>query len=102
MFVVIKVITKEQLKKYGLKLLFEMKEEEYEVLEEEFKVILQQMDLISKIDGIEKVEPMTFPYFLERTTFREDKIENTVSTEEFLSNVSVQKENQVKVPKVVE
>ena len=38
----------ETLKKYAGKLLFDMKEEEYETLQKEFDVIIKQMELIEK------------------------------------------------------
>ena len=56
------MITKELLKKYASKLMFDMKDEEYETLQKEFDVMLKQMELIGKIEGINEVEPMTFPY----------------------------------------
>ena len=95
------MISKEKLKDYAGKLMFDMEEEEYETLQQEFEVILKQMDLISKIDGIEKVEPMTFPYDLYFSKLREDVAEECLTTEEALSNADEVKNNQVKVPKVV-
>ena len=56
------MITKELLKKYASKLMFDMKDEEYDTLQKEFDVMLKQMELIGKIEGIDEVEPMTFPY----------------------------------------
>ena len=41
-----------------------MNDEEYKTLENEFDVILKQMEFIDKIDGIEEVTPMTFPFEL--------------------------------------
>ena len=40
------VITKEMLKDYAKKLMFDMDDNEYETLEDEFKTILKQMELI--------------------------------------------------------
>ena len=54
------MISKEQLKDYA-KLMFDMSDEEYETLQQEFDIIIKQMELISKIEKIEAVEPMTFP-----------------------------------------
>ena len=55
-------ITRENIQDYALKLMFKMKEEEFPSFEKEFETILKHMDLIGQIDGIEKVEPMTFPF----------------------------------------
>ena len=51
-------ITKENIQDYALKLMFKMKEEEFDSFEKEFVTILKHMDLIGQIDGIEKVEPI--------------------------------------------
>ena len=46
------MIEKEKLEMYAEKLLFKMNDSEYETLQQEFEVILKQMDLIGKIEGI--------------------------------------------------
>lgn len=96
------MITKEKLKDYAAKLMFDMNEEEYDTLVKEFDVILKQMDLIGEIEGIETVEPMTFPYQIDHARFRKDEIKDTLETEDALKNSSEVDQNQVKVPKVVE
>ncbi len=96
------MITKENLKKYASKLMFDMNDNEYEVLMQEFDVILDQMELIGKIENISDVEPMTFPYIIKRDVLREDEATNLMTTEELLSNVKEVERNQIKVPKVVE
>lgn len=96
------MITKELLKKYASNLMFNMSDEEYNTLLDEFEIILNQMDLIDKIDGIDMVEPMTFPFLTYDKELREDIIEDSLSTEEVLKNASYKTNNQVQVPKVVE
>ena len=96
------MITKDKLEIYAGKLLFKMNDDEYEVLRGEFDIILKQMDLIGKIDGIEQIEPMTFPYVLERTYMREDNPVNLLSTDDLMKNSRENKNSQVIVPKVVE
>ena len=96
------MIEKEKLRDYARKLMFEMNDEEYTTLQQEFEVILKQMNLISKIDNIYNVEPMTYPFELNNIELREDKINNELETKEVLINVSEQENNQIKVPKVVE
>ena len=49
-------ITRDNIQDYALKLMFKMKEEEFPSFEKEFETILKHMDLITEIDGIEKVE----------------------------------------------
>ncbi len=96
------MIEKEKLQDYARKLMFEMNDEEYKTLQEEFEVILKQMDLISKIDNITNVEPMTYPFELNNVNLREDIVNNELTTNDILINVSDKENNQIKVPKVVE
>lgn len=96
------MITKDKLKDYAAKLMFDMKDEEYETLEQEFEVILKQMDLIEKIDGIKDITPMTFPFCTYTRELREDEVKNTITKEELLLNAKESLNDQIKVPKVVE
>ena len=96
------MITKELLKDYANKLMFDMNEEEYATLEGEFEVILKQMDLIENIENIKNVEPMTFPYLKENVILRDDSITRTIDYTEALSNAKEVKDREIKVPKVVE
>lgn len=95
------MITKEKLKKYASKLMFDMKDEEYETLLKEFDVILKQMDLIGEIDELSSAEPMTFPFVTYDTTLREDVPKESLSKDEILKNAKQTLNDQVKVPKVV-
>ena len=96
------MIEKEKLKKYARLLMFEMDEEEYTTLQEEFDTLLKQMDLIGQIEGIEKVEPMTFPFKNTDATLREDEVGDYLTVGEVLANAKHQVSDQVKVPRVVE
>ena len=96
------MIEKEKLEMYAEKLLFRMNDEEYKTLQKEFDVILKQMDIISKIEGISEVTPMTFPFEKEGTHFREDEVCDELTVEEVLANAKETSYEQVKVPKVVE
>lgn len=96
------MIEKDQLKKYASKLMFDMNEEEYDTLQNEFEIILKQMDLISKIKGIDLVEPMTFPFITYEAKLREDKVVESLDVDDVLKNAKYVINNQVKVPKVVE
>ena len=98
------MIEKEKLKDYAAKLMFDMKDIEYETLQQEFDVILKQMDLIGNIPNIQEVEPMSFPFVTYQATLREDEVEevDVLTVGEVLSNCKHQLKDQVKVPKVVE
>ena len=96
------MVTKEKLKNYASKLMFDMKDEEYETLLNEFDVILKQMDLIGDIDNISDVEPMTFPFELEDVELRNDFDSRNIEIEDALSNTGSKKGREIRVPKVVE
>ena len=91
------MITRDVLDNLAKKLMFKMNDEEYKTLENEFDVILKQMEFIDKIDGIEEVTPMTFPFEL---NLDDDK--NEIDFNDMVINVKDYDDNRVKVPKVVE
>ena len=96
------MITKEKLKSYANKLMFDMNDNEYETLLQEFDVIEQQMDLVANIEGIDNVKPMTFPFDMDYVTLRNDEEINTRDYMDALSNANDVKGREIKVPKVVE
>lgn len=96
------MITKEKLKDYAAKLMFDMEDSEYETLAKEFEIFEKQMDLIGKVDELNQVEPMTFPYVIYEAEFREDEVKEELETEDVLKNAKHVDRDQVRVPKVVE
>lgn len=94
-------ITRENIQDYALKLMFRMKEEEYDSFEKEFETILSHMDLIGKIDGIENVETMTFPFVNDDVTLREDVANSSLTTEDALKNAKDVIYDEIKVPKII-
>ena len=96
------MITKEKLKNYAGKLMFDMNDEEYETLQQEFEVILKQMDLIGNIENINTVEPMTFPFELDGVELRDDSESRNIEIEDALRNTGSKKGREIRVPKVVE
>lgn len=96
-----KKVNKEILKEAANKMLFDMSEEQYATLLKEFDVILKQMDLISQIEGVDDVEPMTFPYPVYSTYLREDVVKETLTQEEALKNAKDVSHGMIKLPKVV-
>ena len=57
-----KEVNKEVLKDAANRLLFDMKDEEYETLLNEFGAIQHQLELIGYIKGADDVSPLTFPF----------------------------------------
>ena len=96
------MVTKENLKKYADKLMFDMKDSEYEILLNEFDTILKNMELIYDIDNIDNVEPMHFPYELDEVILRDDKITYNIPSNEVTQNAKEVINGQVKIPKVVD
>ena len=94
-------ITRDNIQDYALKLMFKMKEEEFSAFEKEFETILKQMDFITQIDGIEKVEPMTFPFKNKDVKLRSDIASSNLTSEEALKNAKETVYGEVKVPKIV-
>lgn len=93
--------TKEMVNDYADKLLIGLTEEENEMVLNEFEIIDQNIDLINKIPGIEKIEPMThcldnFIYEL-----REDEPEESIEIEKILQNCDLKTDREVELPKVV-
>jgi len=95
-------ITKDKLKEYAEKLMFKLEEFEYDTLVREFDIILEQMNLIEGIEGIENIEPMTFPFALEDVRFRKDEVNDTINREDVVKNAKEKIGYEIKVPKVVE
>ena len=94
--------TKEMINDYADKLLIGLTEEENRMVLEEFDEIDANIDLINEIDNIEKVEPMS--HCLDDFIFelREDEITPSVPIDVIFSNCDSMRNDEVKVPKVVE
>ena len=95
------MVTKEKLKDYAARLMFDMDDAGYDRTLKEFETIEKHMALIGEIKDIEKVEPMTFPYEIYHATLREDIAKECLTTEEVLKNSKENKADQIKVPRVV-
>ena len=94
-------ITLELLKNCANNLMFDMKEEEYETLDKEFDTLIKQMSLMDDIEGINDVEPMTFPFDCSTDYLREDVEGEMLDSKEVLRNAKEVTANQIKLPKVV-
>lgn len=91
----------EILKKCANNLMFDMSEEQYQLLLKEFEVITKQMELLGEIDGLSEVEPMTFPFDVFTSYLREDIEGECLTKEEVLMNAKDVVDGQIKLPKVV-
>jgi len=95
-------LTKEDLKKYANKLMFDMEDEEYEALLDEFKISLKHFEKMNELDGLNDYEPMVFPFNNDDAALREDVATSAISVEEAFSNAKEVENNEIRVPKVVE
>lgn len=95
------MISVEKLKDLALRLKFRMSEEEYVTLQDEFDVLLKQMKLLGDIEGLDDVEPMTFPFVTQTMGMREDEVKDQISKEDVLKNAGQVQNDMVKVQKVV-
>ena len=96
-----KPVNKEVLIEASKRLMFRMSDEEYESLLKEFETIIKQIELISKVESVDSIEPMVFPYPIYSEELREDVIEEPLSRDEALGNAQDVVDGMVKVPKVV-
>lgn len=96
-----KEINKETLKTAANKLMFEMSEEQYNNLLNEFDIIISQMELIGKIEGVDNATPMTFPFDVTSTYLREDVATEPLSRDEALKNAKDVVDGQIRLPRVV-
>lgn len=94
--------TKEMINDYADKLLIGLTEEENKMVLEEFDEIDQNIDLINEIENIKQVEPMS--HCLDDFVFelREDVATESVPVDVIFSNCDSMRDDEVKVPKVVE
>lgn len=95
------MVTKENLKDYAAKLMFDMDDDGYDRTLKEFETVEKHMALISELDEIKDAQPMTFPYVIYHSSLREDIEKPSLAINEVLANAKETKADQVKVPKVV-
>jgi len=96
-----KKIDKTLLLDASTRLLFVMTDTQYEVLIQEFDILLEQMALIGKIEGVDHVAPMTFSLQNETMQLREDVPSPSLSQTQATQNATFVSEGQIKLPKVV-
>ncbi len=96
-----KKFTSEMVDDYADKLLIGLTREENKMVLEEFDIIDAQIDVINRIPGIEKVEPMSWCLDLVIDDLREDVVEESIPIDELLANSDDATDSEVQVPKVV-
>ncbi len=94
-------VDKDKLIELANDLLFDMADHEYDTLLQEFDELLAQMALLTKIEHVDEVEPMIFPFEVSNTYLREDEPETPLSKDELLVNAPDHYAGQIRLPKVV-
>ena len=95
------MFTKEMIKDYADKLLFELSDEQVDTLLEEFSVIKDNMDIIANISNIDKVNPLSFPQEIYIDRLRDDKEIHNIDSSDALKNSDDVIEDVISIPKVV-
>ena len=96
-----KEINLEVLKDCANRLMFDMKESEYETLLHEFETLIKQMEKIGEVKDLDKEEIMTFPFDVSTSFLREDEATEKLDRDEALKNAGNKLDGQIKLPKVV-
>jgi aspartyl/glutamyl-tRNA(Asn/Gln) amidotransferase C subunit len=96
-----KKVTKDVLFDASTRLLFTMTDEQYTVLLDEFSILIQQMELIGQIPGVDDVTPMTFPFAALSHGLQPDEPVTPLTQEEVTRNAAHVVDGQIKLPKVV-
>ena len=94
--------TPETVDKLADLLLIGLTDEEKKMIFDEFEIIDANINKINKIEGIEKVSPMTHALDNFECELREDVAEESPSIDDLLANCDYTDGREVEVPKVVE
>lgn len=95
-------ITKEIIKKYANKLLFDLNDKECDMILHDFDDIVKSCHTIFRVPGLEKAKPMTHCLDNCIAKLREDKALPSVEIDKLLANSDVTTEREIEIPKVVE
>lgn len=93
--------TKKMVDDYANKLLIGLTDEENKQVLEEFEIIDRNCDIVTKIENINNVKPMTHCLDDFYCELREDEAEESVPIDELLSNCEMVKDREVELIKVV-
>lgn len=93
-------LSREKVKQLALNCMFNLTDEEADLISQEFDVLMGQMTLLDKIDT-DNVETMDYPFELAHTYLRQDDEIINLSVEATLSNGPLVEDNFFVVPKVV-
>lgn len=95
--------TKETIEECAENLMFKLSYGQAEMIAEEFDTIIDQVEFLKGIPGVDDAEPMTFPYKMHKKdkNLRVDEPSEPLSQEDVLRNSNAKLGKQIKVPRVV-
>lgn len=84
-------------------LMFKLSKGQDKLIVEEFDTIIDQMEFLRDIPGVDDAQPMTFPYKMHKTEkdLRKDVPEEPLDEADALKNSNAKLGKQIKVPRVV-
>jgi aspartyl-tRNA(Asn)/glutamyl-tRNA(Gln) amidotransferase subunit C len=78
----------------------DLSEEETEMFVSQFKDILDYVSILNEVDADAENVPPAYLSSANKSVMREDEIEESVPTQEFLANVPESKDDYVVIPRV--
>lgn len=93
--------TKEMIDDYANKLLIGLSMEENKMVMDEFDTIDKDIDIVTTIEGIENIKPMTHALDMCATSLREDIEEQTPDIDDLLRNAPKKIGREIEVLRVV-
>ncbi len=96
-------VTKDVIDECAKNLMFNLNPGQDQLIAEEFDAVIDQIDFLAAIPGVDQAQPMTFPYKMHRTEndLRDDVPVKPLTVEEALRNSNSKLGNQIRVPRVV-
>jgi aspartyl/glutamyl-tRNA(Asn/Gln) amidotransferase C subunit len=96
-----KRFTSEMVDQYADRLLIGLSPEENKMVLDEFDVIDKNIDILTTIEGLENVEPMSWCLDRCADALREDVVEESIPIEDALRNSDDTTDREIEVPRVV-
>lgn len=94
-------VTKDKLKELANDINIDMNEDQYDSLLVDFQTLVKLTNLLTKIEGVDKVQVMVHPFDITTIELRDDIPTNVLSNEEVLLNAPKAFAGQIVLPKVV-
>lgn len=94
-------VTKAIIEECAHNLMFELSEDQADLILEDFSTVMAQIDFLKNIEGVDQADEMTFPYKEHQKLLRDDKPTKPLKAQDAVKNSGTKLGNQIKLPKVV-